>query len=283
MSKNLAFGNPPVPHIFQPGQVDLATRILVADDDAEIRLLNAVLLTSAGYEVDTAQDGHAAWEAILAGSYNLLITDLNMPRLTGIELLNKLQAADKTLPAILLSGSIHGLELQQHPWPEPLVTLCKPYTTADLLVRVRDLLLPGEETPEPNPGGNQQPTTQPTVSAVQRASYDPPDASPQAPKTLYVRTPDHLTADNCNAFDCQVRASLNGHHSIELDLSATRFMDCAGLGKLISMGKFVRARQGVLRVMNPLPAVRQLFALVASRQPFEIGDTKSDKGPSRLA
>jgi len=89
-------------------------------------------------------------------------------------------------------------------------------------------------------------------------------------QTLNVRSPAHLTAANRDSFGQQVGAALNGHQSIELDLAHTTFMDCAGLGALIALNKLARGRQGALRVVNPTPPVRQLFALVEAGRLFEV-------------
>ena len=62
-------------------------RILVAEDDTILLRLNAEILMRVGYEVDATEDGQAAWQALNAGSYDLLITDNNMPKVTGVELL----------------------------------------------------------------------------------------------------------------------------------------------------------------------------------------------------
>ncbi|MBE0544257.1 MAG: response regulator, partial [Verrucomicrobia bacterium] len=80
-------------------------RILVVDDDDSIRQLNTAVLTRAGYTVDAAEDGVVAWHALNAESYDLLITDNNMPALTGIELLQKMRAARMCLPVIVASGT----------------------------------------------------------------------------------------------------------------------------------------------------------------------------------
>ena len=55
-------------------------RILVVEDDISIRRLNTEVLRRSGYEVDAAEDGAAAWEALNADSYDLMITDNNMPK-----------------------------------------------------------------------------------------------------------------------------------------------------------------------------------------------------------
>src|SRR5690606_30118866 len=80
------------------GPPNPGARILVVDDDADLRQLNASVLQNSGYEVSTAEDGAAALAALDADCYDLLLTDHNMPKLTGIELLNQLHIARKTLP-----------------------------------------------------------------------------------------------------------------------------------------------------------------------------------------
>ncbi len=110
------------------------------------------------------------------------------------------------------------------------------------------------------------------VAAGERAAGD---------QVLAVRSPDRLTAANRDSFGQQVGAALNGHQSIELDLGHTTFMDCAGLGALIALEKLARARQGALRVVNPTPPVRQLFAIVDARRLFEVVPLAGDQGPFR--
>jgi anti-anti-sigma factor len=104
-------------------------------------------------------------------------------------------------------------------------------------------------------------------------------------QTLNVRSPAHLTASNRESFGQQVGAALNGHQSIELDLAHTTFMDCAGLGALIALDKLARGRQGALRVVNPTPPVRRLFALVEAGRLFEVVPPTESKAisPTRLA
>jgi DNA-binding response OmpR family regulator len=73
-------------------QTYLPQRILVADDDTNIRELIAISLIRAGYQVDAARDGAEAWNALKETTYSLLITDHKMPRLTGVELIKKLRS-----------------------------------------------------------------------------------------------------------------------------------------------------------------------------------------------
>src|SRR6185436_18496899 len=58
--------------------------ILYVEDDSAIRLCWSELLTCAGYSVTAVADGIEAWEALQSGRYDLLVTDNDMPRLTGM-------------------------------------------------------------------------------------------------------------------------------------------------------------------------------------------------------
>ena len=79
--------------------------ILVADDSITVRELQRQLLTSKGYEVDTAVDGMEGWNAVRLGHYDLVISDVDMPRMTGIELVKQLKTDErlKQLPVIIVS------------------------------------------------------------------------------------------------------------------------------------------------------------------------------------
>ena len=107
--------------------------ILVVDDEDDIRILNAEVLTHYGYQVDTAVDGAIAWELLNAKAYDLLITDHNMPRISGVELLQKLHVAQMELPVIMITGFYPGQEFTRRPWLQTAGLLLKPYTVADLL------------------------------------------------------------------------------------------------------------------------------------------------------
>jgi two-component system alkaline phosphatase synthesis response regulator PhoP len=115
-------------------------RILVVEGDSLIRKLNRAALTECGYHVDIAEDGAAAWAALQLNSYDLMITDNGMPKVSGIDLLKKLHAAHMALPVIMATGSLPQEEFAQSPWLHPAATLLKPYTLAELLGTVKDVL-----------------------------------------------------------------------------------------------------------------------------------------------
>lgn len=123
----------------QQRQLNHRQRILVVDDDEDIRRLNNEVLSCSGYKVDTAADGAVAWDVLKLNSYDLLVTDHKMPKVTGVELLKKLRAARMAVPVIMISGTIPK-ELSRHPWLQIDATLLKPYTADELLAIVRKVL-----------------------------------------------------------------------------------------------------------------------------------------------
>ena len=80
-------------------------RILVVDDSITVRQLQKQILESNGYEVHLAVDGVEGWNAIRLGDYDLIISDIDMPRMTGFELLEHIRGESKfvNLPVIIVS------------------------------------------------------------------------------------------------------------------------------------------------------------------------------------
>lgn len=80
-------------------------RILVVDDSITVREVERQLLTRRGYDVDVAVDGRDGWNVLRAGRYDLLITDVDMPRMNGIELIRTVrqEARFAALPIIIVS------------------------------------------------------------------------------------------------------------------------------------------------------------------------------------
>lgn len=115
-------------------------RILVVEDDILIRQLNVVALLRSGYDVDAAKDGAAAWEALNSDLYDLMVTDNNMPKVSGIELLQKMRAARMVMPVILATGVLPQEDFNRYPWLQPEATLVKPYTVEELVRTVKRVL-----------------------------------------------------------------------------------------------------------------------------------------------
>ena len=95
----------------------MAARILIVDDDESLRELLRLHLSAAGYEVQVASDAIAAGYMVLQGAPDLIITDVNMPHMSGFEFVAALRTepALAALPVIFLTsvedGDSRGREL----------------------------------------------------------------------------------------------------------------------------------------------------------------------------
>jgi DNA-binding NtrC family response regulator len=115
-------------------------RILLVDDDARIRQLCAQVLRCFGYQTETAKDGAVAWKALQAKSFDLLITDINIPKVSGIGLVKKVRSAHMAMPVILVSGNFPTGELNRNRWLQPVATLATPFTSNKLVGTVKKVL-----------------------------------------------------------------------------------------------------------------------------------------------
>jgi DNA-binding response OmpR family regulator len=115
-------------------------RILYVDDEAVFRRLGNLVLLPAGYDVDTAADGVEAWTALQAINYHLLITDTDMPRLTGLELATQARRAGMRLPIVLTSSSSSPMHTPVHAWLDLAAFLSKPFAPNVLIETVAQVL-----------------------------------------------------------------------------------------------------------------------------------------------
>ncbi len=80
-------------------------RVLIVDDEEDLcQYLKLMISKKANYEVDIATDGAAAFEKIKGERFNLVISDINMPKMNGIELLNNIKNYDPDIEVIMLTG-----------------------------------------------------------------------------------------------------------------------------------------------------------------------------------
>lgn len=123
-------------------------RILVVDDDSDIRLLYTNALAHPGCHVDTAEDGAAGWEAIQDNNYNLLITEYSLPGLTGVELVRKVRAAHMAVPVVMTAIRLPTQELARDPSLKLAAVLPKPFYISELLETVKAVLHATDCAPE---------------------------------------------------------------------------------------------------------------------------------------
>ena len=109
-------------------------RILVVDDEPVVAETLGIILGQAGYEVETFTDPEKALEALRENPAALVLTDMRMPKMNGMELANRVSDMLPTCHVIILSGTRHG-EFPGRPafdW-SPYEVLYKPFNPNDLL------------------------------------------------------------------------------------------------------------------------------------------------------
>ena len=120
-------------------------RILVVDDSGFQRKRTCRVLHRAGYETLDAADGKAALEAVEREAPDLVITDLNMPTMTGMEFLAALQERGITLPVVVLTSDVQEATREECVERGAAEVLNKPVNDDRLLVTVEAFVGPGQE------------------------------------------------------------------------------------------------------------------------------------------
>ncbi|MEK3855685.1 response regulator transcription factor [Cytobacillus sp. FSL H8-0458] len=125
--------------------------ILVAEDEAKIARLLEIELEFEGYQVTKAMDGFQAMELYRTGNWDLIILDIMLPGLSGIEILRRIRSKDKQTPILLLTAKssvedkVSGLDLGANDY------ITKPFQIEELLARIRAALrvktVTAQETP----------------------------------------------------------------------------------------------------------------------------------------
>lgn len=120
----------------------MSAKILVADDEAHILHVVSMKLTNAGHQVLTAVDGEEAFEVCLSERPDLVITDYQMPLMTGVELCVKLREHEQlqAIPAVMLTARGFDIEPEQMRQAGIAAVLAKPFSPRELLEKVNDLL-----------------------------------------------------------------------------------------------------------------------------------------------
>ena len=129
----------------------MTKRILVADDEAYILHVVSMKLKNAGFDVITAVDGEEALELCTVEKPDLLITDYQMPYLSGLELCKELRARDETrsIPAVMLTARGFDIEPGEMIDAGIAAVFAKPFSPREVLAAVCNLLNgePGASAP----------------------------------------------------------------------------------------------------------------------------------------
>jgi len=128
-----------------PPQLDLATgseTVLVVEDDEALRKLITTLLAGAGYNVLQASNGDAALQLVRSSDrqIDLVLTDMLMPVMSGIELSAQLREIRPELKVLLMSGYAGDLIARYHAAESEIILIEKPFTRHGLLSRIRAVL-----------------------------------------------------------------------------------------------------------------------------------------------
>jgi chemosensory pili system protein ChpA (sensor histidine kinase/response regulator) len=140
-------------------------RILVADDSRTVREALGRMLGAEAYVVDLAVDGEEAWEMLHEVTYDLLVTDLEMPRLSGVALIERVRRWDPGSRLPILAISSRGAPLHERAAAAGASDfLAKPVTRHELTRRIAQLLV--KRSPGGRPVGDGPGTTDPTPGAT---------------------------------------------------------------------------------------------------------------------
>lgn len=114
-------------------------RVLIAEDEISTAKALKILLEKARYSVDIVHDGLQAWEYVSLSTYDVVVLDIMMPGLSGLEVLNKIRKNHITVPVMLLTAKseiedrVAGLEAGADDY------LPKPFATSEFIARVKAL------------------------------------------------------------------------------------------------------------------------------------------------
>ena len=110
-----------------------------------MRRLSLEVLIDAGYDVRAVKDGASGYEELLVNGYDLVITDNKMPKMTGVEMIEKVRSAGIRTPIIMATGILPTTIFAHYPRLKPDGMLQRPFSNEDFLKTVRRVLGPSED------------------------------------------------------------------------------------------------------------------------------------------
>ena len=120
----------------------MAHKVLVADDEIHIIHVVAIKLRNNGYEVIAANNGVEAYDLACREKPDVVVTDYQMPLMTGLELITRLRQEESTkdIPVILLTARSFAVTQEQQETLKVSSCLSKPFSPKELLKTIQDIL-----------------------------------------------------------------------------------------------------------------------------------------------
>lgn len=117
-------------------------RVLVVDDEIHIVHVVSIKLRNNGYDVVTANNGAEAYELACSENPDIIVTDYQMPVMTGLELVGKLREteATKNIPVIMLTARNFAISQEQQKELQISECISKPFSPKELLNNIEDIL-----------------------------------------------------------------------------------------------------------------------------------------------
>jgi two-component system chemotaxis response regulator CheY len=112
-------------------------RVLLVDDEPALARVYARALVAAGFEVDLASDGIEGLNRLLAGSYDVLVSDICMPRMSGLRLLDAIRKMRPDIPVVLMTAQLDPATYERARELGTVRYLLKPFALDQLARAVR--------------------------------------------------------------------------------------------------------------------------------------------------
>jgi CheY-like chemotaxis protein len=109
-----------------------AMRVLLVEDERVLARVYSRALVAAGFTVDTAADGAEGFERFLSGSYDVVVSDVSMPRMTGLDLLEQVRRLRPNVPVVLITARLDQSAYEQAHGMGTARYLLKPVTMEQL-------------------------------------------------------------------------------------------------------------------------------------------------------
>jgi two-component system phosphate regulon response regulator PhoB len=141
------------PAVDEPRSTAHTPRVLVVDDDPDIRAVVSVMLTAVGLAVEAVESGEEALARAAHGGFDLLVLDWNLPRMSGVELCQKVRQdrALATLPVLFLTANAASRDMAEAFACGADDYVVKPFRAPELGARIFSLLRRAGRTPHEAP------------------------------------------------------------------------------------------------------------------------------------